>query len=400
MEDVRTASLDSVQKALIDDLLQQADKHIRGGRYLAADELLQKVFAFHPDNSVARSYQDRIQFLIKQLSQRVGLETDIYDEIRKYRELLIKRKSHQINSFLSSAQKFLDDGSFRKASEQASKALAIDPDNIYAKALLQRLTELQHTHGSTVAETEREYKFCSTLREYWRNGKPSGEQLETLKGKQNELKISEGKRLELEREIKNELYKNALQNIWNTGGLSAFTSETIDTLRNNFDISRIDHSYIESSLLRDFRKNKIKGNILIMDDNDELLLEMTGKLRSNFFAVIAAGTLDEALASLKIVTPGIIISQMNFPSGQMGFELYEFIRSKRYMKHIPFIFMTPSLDRTTHLIGKRLGVDEFIQIPIDYELLVATLDGILHTGIEHHPAPKQNEQFLAQSFRR
>ena len=400
MENTKTAALDSRQKIQIEDWLRQADKHIRGGRYLAADEILQKVLTIHPSDTVAQSYQDRIQFLIKQLSQRVGLENDLYEEIRKYRELVLKRSANHITLLLGSAQKMLDGGNFKKASEQANKALAIDSENIYAKALLQRLTELQNKPGCTIADTEREFKFCFIIKESWQNGKPSDEQIEKLKKVQQELNISEGKRLELERDIKNGLYKEALQAIWQTGGLSAFTAETIDNLRKEFEVSRIDHSFIESSLLKEVRKNKIKGNILVVDGDDNMLLEISSKLRSNFFAVIAAGTLDEALASLKIVTPDIIISELNFQTGPVGFDLFEFIRTKRSAKYIPFIFTTTALDRTTFLIGKRLGVEEFFQKPIDYDLFIATLNGKIRQSSNPSPNIRSSEGILAQSFYR
>ena len=70
-------SIDGIQRMQIEDWLRQADKFIRSGRYLAADEVLQKIFAIDPENEVAESYQNRIQFLIKQLSHRVGLTKDI-----------------------------------------------------------------------------------------------------------------------------------------------------------------------------------------------------------------------------------------------------------------------------------------------------------------------------------
>lgn len=398
MEDIRTASLDRMKKMQIDEWLRQTDKHIREGRYIAADELLQKVFEINPENAVGRSYQDRIQFLIKQLAQRVGLEEEIYKEIKKYRDLLSKRKTNQINSFITSSQKLLDEGHLRKAIEQANKALALDPENIYTKALIQRLSEIQHKPGSTIADTERDLKFFAALKEFWRNGKPSDDQYQTIIKMQNELNFSDGKRLEYERDIKNTLYKETLHEIWLTGGLSAFTPDLIDSLRKKFEISRIDHSVIESSLLKEFRKNRIRGNILIVDSDEKSLLDISAGLRSNFFAVIAAGNLDEALACLKIATPNAIISEMNFQSSSDGFEFYEFIRTTSYTKNIPFIFMTAEIDRATLLIAKRLGVDDFIMKPIDFELLIATLNGKMKLKTPQHATQNNPDNVLLRIF--
>ena len=97
MEEIRTASIDVNQKTQTEEWLREADKNIRMGRYLAADELLQKIFAIHPQNTTAHAFQDRIQFLIRQLSQRVGLEDDMYKEIKKYN--CYADKDCQINSF-------------------------------------------------------------------------------------------------------------------------------------------------------------------------------------------------------------------------------------------------------------------------------------------------------------
>jgi CheY-like chemotaxis protein len=375
MEDIRTASLDAIQKNQIEEWLREADKHIRAGRYIASDELLQKVFALQPGNTTARAFQDRIQFLVKQLSQRVGLEDDMYKEIKKYRDIISKRGTTQLNNFLSSAQNYLKEGNVKKASEQVSKALALDRDNAFAKAIQQQIAALQNQPGISAADTGRELRFSSLLKESWKEGCPSDEQEKQIAKIQQEFNISTGKRLQFEREIRNGFYKESLEQIWSTGGLSAFTSETVDALRKKFDVSRVDHAVIESALLKEFRKNRIRGTIMVVDEDEQSLLGLNEILRSNHYAVIGAGDIEEALACLKIATPNVIISETHFQSSTAGFELYDFIRNNKYIKSIPFIFMTDSIDRTTLLIGKRLGVDEFISKPIDHELLIAIISG-------------------------
>ncbi len=384
MEDVRTASLDGMNKKQIEELLKQADVHIRAGRYIAADELLQKVFAVQPANEAARAHQDRIQFHTKQLSQRVGLEHDLYHEIVKYREIIAKRNANHVNLLLSSAQQFLEQGSFKKASDQAKKATALDPENIFAKALLQRLAELEAKGGDAASATSRELKFSSMLKELWRDGIPSESQLVVIEKLQQELKITDARRKEMEREIRNSLYKDELHRIWLTGGLSAFTPESVDELHKKYKISRVDHSVIEATVLREVRKNRIKGNVLVVDSNEENLLEISSRLRENYFAVISAGTMDEAMGSIKVIIPDIIISELTFEGVLNGFDFYEFIRTTPSTKQIPFIFMTDVLDRSTVIISKRLGVDEFITKPIDYEFLLAVISGKLF----RFPAPR------------
>jgi CheY-like chemotaxis protein len=374
MENIRTASFDGLDKKQIEELLKQADLHIRAGRYIAADELLQKVFAAQPGNEAARTQQARIEFHTKQLSQRVGLDHDLYNEIVKYREIITKRSANQVNLLLSSAQQFLEQGNFKQASDQVKKAMALDPENVFAKALLQRITELGAKGNET---TSRELKFSSLLRELWRNGSPSVSQEQVIAKLQQELKIPDVKRKELERDIRNSMYKDELQKIWLTGGLSAFTPAMVDQLHKKYNISRVDHSVIEATLLREVRKNRVRGNVLCVDSNENNLLEMSSRLRENYFAVISAATMNEAMESMRVILPDIIISELTFEGVLNGYDFYEFVRTAPSTKQIPFIFMSATIERSTMIISKRLGVDEFIAKPLDYEYLLAVISGKL-----------------------
>lgn len=371
------SQLTHTQLLQIEDWLRATDKLIREGRYIVADELLQKVFAIHPENDIAHAYQERIQFLIKQLSQRVGLNSTTQAEIRKYRDLSIERNQNQVSTLLVSAQKYLDDGYLKRASNAAAKALALDPENAYARSFVQRLMERQQSMGLSEHDSDLDLKFRAVLKEAWRNGIPSEAQQTVLKKIQSELGIDSARLMKIEREVRNLLYKEALHNIWLTGGLAAFTNDAIDNLRQKYQISRMDHSMLEASLLREVRKDKIKGTVLVVEEDEAALLELTTELRSSSFAVIAASTVDEAVQTLSTTTPDAVISELTFTDGPGGLELYTTVRRTPPTARTIFIFMTKSLDRPTHLIGKRLGVDEFMTKPLDFELLLATLTGKL-----------------------
>ncbi len=370
-----TPSVDGIQKMQIEEWLRQADKHIRAGRYFVADEELQKVFTVDPDNDIASSYEDRIQFLIKQLSQRVGMNVELSVQIRKYNEIIAERKVNRINSFLVKAQRAIEEGFLKKASDAVRRALALDPQNVYALALRQRIGELQRDAAKNPALSEAELKFRALLTEMWKYGNPTEAQKSIIMNTQQQLKIGEANRLVLERQIKNAFYKEALHGIWNTGGISAFTTAMVEQLRGKYSVSIVDHSAIEAALLKEVRKNKVKATILVVDEDETLLLDIAHHLRTQSYAVVAAATIEEALTVIKDIVPDIILSEINFNKGPLGFELFQFIRSSQTGRTTPFLFMTPSLDKTTAIIGKRLGVDEFIAKPVDYEMLTATIMG-------------------------
>ena len=74
-----------------------------------------------------------------------------------------------------------------------------------------------------------------------------------------------------------------------------------------------------------------------------------------------------------------------------GFEVVE--RLKEFtpqLGRIPFVFLTAFANRDNELKGRRLGADDYITKPIDFELLVhvinARLAGVARTKLQAKPA--------------
>jgi tetratricopeptide (TPR) repeat protein len=364
------------QKTLIESLLTSADHCIREGRYVAGDEFLQKVLQLQPDNPTARVYQERIQFLTNQLAHRTGLQPEMQNEIRHYRELLIKRRSTEINSHLTEVKRHIEEGYFDEAYKQLVHALAIDPGNLYARELERRLAELRRASPSGITK-EREYRYRSKVIKYWINGKPSPENQERIMLIRKEIGIPDNLATGLEHEVQCDAYRDALYELWSNGGLVGFTDETIENLRKNYAISRLDHAAIERLLLQAVRRNKILGTVLVVDSDTAILNDLTYKLRINSYSVIGAISIEEALASFKICRPDIVISTVEFSGGESGFSLFEVLHSLPNCATLPVFLTGTSFDRTTLLIGKRLGVEEFFLKPLDFELLIATFRGTM-----------------------
>jgi CheY-like chemotaxis protein len=371
------SSTDGSQKSKITNWLREADLLIRSGRYLVADDLLQEVLRLDPKNDSARSFQDRIQFLIKQLSQRPNLSKELQEEVKKYSELMVKRRVNKSSSLVELAQKFLEDGDLKQSSDYIARALALDPGNAYAKALMHRLGELQKKHSGSPQDPDNVFKYRSFIWETWHKGQPSEAQLGILKSMQRALSITDEAAVQIEKEVRNRLYRDSLAEIWRSGGISAFTEPAIEDLRKNLGVTKADHLNVEAALLKEMPKARVRGTVLVVEEDEGSLLEITQKLRAQSFAVIAAASVEEALSSLKKASPDIVLSEMHFRAKPLGLELFEFIRTTPGTRHAAFLFMAPTFERTTLIIGRRLGVDEFILKPIDYEMLVGTLIGKL-----------------------
>ena len=58
-----------------------------------------------------------------------------------------------------------------------------------------------------------------------------------------------------------------------------------------FGVTPADRQSVEASLLRDMRKEKVRGTVMVVDGDERSLLEITQKLRAYSFGIIAASTI-------------------------------------------------------------------------------------------------------------
>jgi PleD family two-component response regulator len=117
--------------------------------------------------------------------------------------------------------------------------------------------------------------------------------------------------------------------------------------------------------------------VMVVDQDEEMLMSLTECIRQNGYRVVAAAGYDEAMDTLAVATPDVIISEINFASGPKGFDLYLWVRTNAATQEIPFLFLATRLDRDVIVAGKRLGVDDFMPKPLDEDIVLATLNNRL-----------------------
>jgi DNA-binding NarL/FixJ family response regulator len=87
--------------------------------------------------------------------------------------------------------------------------------------------------------------------------------------------------------------------------------------------------------------------------------------------------------------PDAILCDVDMPA-MNGFGVLQALRrSANQLRTIPFLFITAYGSRANHLNARRLGCDDFISKPLDFELLVAILRSRLT-----HGAKAEAPQFL------
>ena len=118
------------------------------------------------------------------------------------------------------------------------------------------------------------------------------------------------------------------------------------------------------------RRGKI---VLIVDQDEKVLGQLSDRLKLNGFDPVSAGSYREALDVLGLIRPNIVISEVNFENGPLGFDLYLWVRTNQATAGIPFVFLAMKIDRDTLIAGKKVGVDDFILKPLDADVVTASV---------------------------
>jgi DNA-binding NarL/FixJ family response regulator len=83
--------------------------------------------------------------------------------------------------------------------------------------------------------------------------------------------------------------------------------------------------------------------------------------------------------------PNVILCDVDMPHMSGFGVLQELRRSASQLRNIPFLFITAYGSRDSHLQARRLGCDDFIAKPLDFELLVQIIRNRLAQGPRGQP---------------
>jgi DNA-binding NarL/FixJ family response regulator len=112
-----------------------------------------------------------------------------------------------------------------------------------------------------------------------------------------------------------------------------------------------------------------KTRILCIEDDRETAALLAEDLADRGFGVSFAYDGHEGLAALLSNPPDLVLCDINMPI-MSGFEVLEKLTAIAPRFHnMPFIFLTALLDRDTELKGRKLGADDYVTKPIDFDVL-------------------------------
>jgi DNA-binding NarL/FixJ family response regulator len=127
----------------------------------------------------------------------------------------------------------------------------------------------------------------------------------------------------------------------------------------------------------------MRSKILCIDDDRETVGLIAEELVERGFDVTVAYGGQEGLLAIMKATPDLVLCDISMPS-MTGFEVLERLNelTSRFGR-IPLVFLTALADRDNELKGRRLGADDYVTKPIDFDRLVfiinARLAGVART---------------------
>ncbi|MEI9918417.1 MAG: response regulator [Bacteroidota bacterium] len=111
--------------------------------------------------------------------------------------------------------------------------------------------------------------------------------------------------------------------------------------------------------------------VLLVEDTQDLLEEISLILEMEGFRVIVANSGHQGLERLQEITPNIIITDLLMP-GMDGFDLIEKIKKDPLLMAVPIIILSAKTNTSDKKRGAMMGVSAFIGKPCKgFELVAA-----------------------------
>ncbi len=130
--------------------------------------------------------------------------------------------------------------------------------------------------------------------------------------------------------------------------------------------------------------NNNKGYTILIIDDDELILRLLKKrLEKLNFEVITTSKDDEAIKLALKNIPDIILLDVLLNKLD-GFEVCKIFRQNSKLRDIPIIFLTGKIDSESIIRGLKLGGNDYVTKPYEFEVLVARIKLHLDFQVKRH----------------
>jgi DNA-binding response OmpR family regulator len=113
--------------------------------------------------------------------------------------------------------------------------------------------------------------------------------------------------------------------------------------------------------------------ILCIEDDCETAALIAEELRDRGYNVGVAYNARDGLDAIIRAPPDLVLADVNMPV-MSGFDLLERLTSlEPRFARMPFVFLTALADHDNELKGWRLGADDYVTKPVDFDVLAAVI---------------------------
>ncbi len=128
------------------------------------------------------------------------------------------------------------------------------------------------------------------------------------------------------------------------------------------------------------RKPIVNAKILCIDDDQPILDLLVEELSDQGYEVRGVTSGREGFAEILRLTPDLVICDVNMPD-MTGYEILGKLKELNpEFERMPFVFLSALTERENILKGRRLGADEYLTKPIDFELMAEVVKTRLQRG--------------------
>jgi DNA-binding response OmpR family regulator len=116
-----------------------------------------------------------------------------------------------------------------------------------------------------------------------------------------------------------------------------------------------------------------RKRVLCIEDDRETAQLIAEELEDRGFEMIVAHNGADGFAAILADEPDLVLCDLNMPV-MSGFEVLERLSAiAPRFQDMPFLFLTALTDRENELKGRRLGADDYVNKPIDFDVLETIL---------------------------
>lgn len=116
------------------------------------------------------------------------------------------------------------------------------------------------------------------------------------------------------------------------------------------------------------------AKILCVEDEELIRKLVVEELEDEGYETIEASTGEEGLAAILKHKPDLVLCDVNMP-GMDGYQLLITLRENHpELADMPFIYLSALADRKDVIGGRKLGADDYLTKPIDFEMLLNSVE--------------------------